>query len=235
MHTMDVLHGVVHVHRNLLPSDKAQVALFQKCLVFHVGNCLDDTHDFTLQIHQCFDVLLDAFLKVDNDDNPQLIFESLNSTGLDLSEGDKIRNFILMGLPSKAQDEYYDKYWNRIEECTRYDVSSFVRDYLSVKQLAIPSQKKIYVNFKEYVEQQELSAEGLLKDLLSYAKRYEILLKGGTKSKALNACIYRLNRLETTVTRPFFLEVLRLLDSGKIDMQQVTEVFLITENYLFIA
>ena len=172
-------------------------------------------------------------ITLNNDDNPQLIFESLNSTGLDLSEGDKIRNFILMGLPSKAQDEYYDKYWNRIEECTRYDVSSFVRDYLSVKQLAIPSQKKIYVNFKEYVEQQELSAEGLLKDLLSYAKRYEILLKGGTKSKALNACIYRLNRLETTVTRPFFLEVLRLLDSGKIDMQQVTEVFLITENYLF--
>lgn len=149
-------------------------------------------------------------ITLNNDDNPQLIFESLNSTGLDLSEGDKIRNFILMGLPSKAQDEYYDKYWNRIEECTRYDVSSFVRDYLSVKQLAIPSQKKIYVNFKEYVEQQELSAEGLLKDLLSYAKRYEILLKGGTKSKALNACIYRLNRLETTVTRPFFLEVLRL-------------------------
>lgn len=172
-------------------------------------------------------------ITLNNDDNPQLIFESLNSTGLDLSEGDKIRNFILMGLPSKAQDEYYDKYWNRIEECTRYDVSSFVRDYLSVKQLAIPSQKKIYVNFKEYVEQQELSAGGLLKDLLSYAKRYEILLKGGTKSKALNACIYRLNRLETTVTRPFFLEVLRLLDSGKIDMQQVTEVFLITENYLF--
>lgn len=172
-------------------------------------------------------------ITLNNDDNPQLIFESLNSTGLDLSEGDKIRNFILMGLPSKAQDEYYDKYWNRIEECTRYDVSSFVRDYLSVKQLAIPSQKKIYVNFKEYVEQQELSAEDLLKDLLSYAKRYEILLKGGTKSKALNACIYRLNRLETTVTRPFFLEVLRLLDSGKIDMQQVTEVFLITENYLF--
>lgn len=172
-------------------------------------------------------------ITLNNDDNPQLIFESLNSTGLDLSEGDKIRNFILMGLPSKAQDEYYDRYWNRIEECTHYDVSSFVRDYLSVKQLAIPSQKKIYVNFKEYVEHQELSSEDLLKDLLSYAKRYEILLEGNTKNKALNACIYRLNRLETTVTRPFFLEVLRLLDSGKIDMSQVTEVFLITENYLF--
>ncbi len=172
-------------------------------------------------------------ITLNNEDNPQLIFESLNSTGLDLSEGDKIRNFILMGLPSKEQDEYYDKYWNRIEECTKYDVSSFVRDYLSVKQMAIPSQKKIYISFKEYVEQQSIDAEELLKELLAYAKRYEILLCGETKNKALDSCIYRLNRLETTVTRPFFLEVLRLYDEGKIDISQVADVFIITENYLF--
>lgn len=172
-------------------------------------------------------------ITLNNEDNPQLIFESLNSTGLDLSEGDKIRNFILMGLPSKEQDEYYDKYWNRIEECTKYDVSAFVRGYLSVKQMAIPSQKKIYISFKEYVEQQSIEAEELLKDLLAYAKRYEILLCGGTKNKALDSCINRLNRLETTVTRPFFLEVLRLYDEDKLDMSQVADTFLITENYLF--
>lgn len=68
------------------------------------------------------DELFDAICKLEiinitlsNDDNPQLIFESLNSTGLDLSEGDKIRNFILMGLPANVQNEYYDKYWNKIE------------------------------------------------------------------------------------------------------------------------
>ena len=172
-------------------------------------------------------------ITLNNEDNPQLIFESLNSTGLDLSEGDKIRNFILMGLPAKEQDEYYEKYWNRIEECTKYDVSSFVRDYLSVKQLVIPSQKKIYISFKEYVELSLLGAEELLKDLLAYAKRYEILLNGNTKNKALDSCINRLNRLETTVTRPFFLEVLRLNNEGKLDISQVTDIFLITENYLF--
>ena len=186
------------------------------------------------------DELFDAICRLEiinitlnNEDNPQLIFESLNSTGLDLSEGDKIRNFILMGLPSKEQDEYYDKYWNRIEECTKYDVSSFVRDYLSIKQLAIPSQKKIYISFKDYVDQKSIETEELLKDLLAYAKRYGILLSGGTKNKALDACIYRLNRLETTVTRPFFLEVLRLYDENKLDISELTEIFLITENYLF--
>lgn len=186
------------------------------------------------------DELFDAICRLEiinitlnNEDNPQLIFESLNSTGLDLSEGDKIRNFILMGLPSKEQDEYYDKYWNRIEECTKYDVSSFVRDYLSIKQLAIPSQKKIYISFKDYVDQKSIETEELLKDLLAYAKRYEILLSGGTENKALDACIYRLNRLETTVTRPFFLEVLRLYDENKLDISELAGIFLITENYLF--
>ena len=172
-------------------------------------------------------------ITLNNEDNPQLIFESLNSTGLDLSEGDKIRNFILMGLSSDKQDLYYDQYWNSIEECTGYDVSSFIRDYLSVKQLAIPAQNAVYANFKSYAEQTALETESLLKDLLAYAKRYKILLHGNTKQKALDGCIYRMNRLSTTITRPFFLEVLRLHDEGRLDIDQVTEMFLITENYLF--
>lgn len=186
------------------------------------------------------DELFDAICRLEiinitlnNEDNPQLIFESLNSTGLDLSEGDKIRNYILMGLPKQKQDEYYEKYWNCIEKCTKYDVSSFIRDYLSVKQFVIPSQKKVYINFKKYVEDSSLKIIEILEDLLSYAKRYNILLCGKTSSKELNSCINRLNRLETTVTRPFFLEVLRLYDENQINLNEVAEAFSITESYLF--
>lgn len=186
------------------------------------------------------DQLFDAIFKLEiinielnSEDDPQLIFESLNSTGLDLSEGDKIRNFILMGLPANLQDEYYEKYWNKIEECTKYDVSSYIRDYLSVKQQAIPSQKRIYANFKDFLEFSNIQTEDLLEEILAYANRYKVLLNGGTNSKFLNACIYRLNRLESTVTRPFFLEVLRMYDENKLDISQVTEIFLTTENYLF--
>lgn len=186
------------------------------------------------------DELFDAICRLEiinitlnNEDNPQLIFESLNSTGLDLSEGDKIRNYILMGLPKQKRDEYYEKYWNCIEKCTKYDVSSFIRDYLSVKQLVIPSQKKVYINFKKYVEDSSLKIIEILEDLLSYAKRYNILLCGKTSSKELNSCINRLNRLETTVTRPFFLEVLRLYDENQINLNEVAEAFSITESYLF--
>lgn len=172
-------------------------------------------------------------IKLDKDDNPQLIFESLNSTGLDLSEGDKIRNFILMGLPNEDQEKYYENYWNRIEICTKYDVTSFIRDYLSVKQHATPQQKKIYSTFKDYVDYGKIETQQLLADMLCYAKRYQILLGGKAESAELNGCIARLNRLETTVTRPFFLEVLRLYEESVLTLVQTTEVFRYTENYLF--
>lgn len=189
-----------------------------------------------ITIDQLYDALFTLEIiniELTHDDNPQLIFESLNSTGVALSEGDKIRNFILMGLPAKEQNDYYERYWNKIEVCTDYDVSLFVRDYLSVKQQIIPSMNKVYFTFKSYVQTSAAETEALLKDLLAYAKWYEILLKGKTTDKQLNACINRLNRLETTVTRPFFLEILRLHSENKLTIGEVREIFLFAENYLF--
>ena len=173
-------------------------------------------------------------ITLNQDDNPQLIFESLNSTGLALSEGDKVRNFILMGLPSAQQQEFYEKYWNKIEECTEYQIDAFIRDYLSVKQQSTPTMSKIYFAFKHYVEETGQGTEPLLKDILGYARLYAILLRGGNADdKRLAACINRLNRLETTVTRPFFLEVLRLKREGTLSVDDAVCIFLVTENYLF--
>ena len=187
------------------------------------------------------DELFDAICKLEiinislnHEDNPQLIFESLNSTGLNLSEGDKIRNYILMGLPNDQQTKFYEKYWNRIESYTDYDVSSFVRDYLSIKQQSTPNMNSVYPTFKKYVEDAEVAdIEPLLKDLLEYAKRYAFLIKGGHSAERLNSCIYRLNRLSTSVTRPFLLEVIRLSESGALTADELIEVFHFTESYLF--
>ncbi len=187
------------------------------------------------------DELFDAICKLEiinislnHEDNPQLIFESLNSTGLNLSEGEKIRNYILMGLPNDQQTKFYEKYWNRIESYTDYDVSSFVRDYLSIKQQSTPNMNSVYPTFKKYVEDAEVAdIEPLLKDLLEYAKRYAFLIKGGHSDERLNSCIYRLNRLSTSVTRPFLLEVIRLSESGALTADELIEVFHFTESYLF--
>lgn len=174
-------------------------------------------------------------ITLDQQDNAQLIFESLNSTGLALTEGDKIRNFILMGQPPKAQNRLYDTYWTTIERCTGNDVSGFVRDYLSVKQQTTPTISNVYRSFKEYAEKVRLPIDSLLDDLRRYARFFEKLLtcKSGLKDKKLDDCLYRMARLEIVVTRPFLMEVLRLNQDDKLSVDDVLQVFLITENYLF--
>lgn len=174
-------------------------------------------------------------ITLDQHDNAQLIFESLNSTGLALTEGDKIRNYILMGQPPKDQNKLYDTYWTTIERCTGNDVSGFVRDYLSVKQQVTPTISNVYRAFKDYAERAQLPIEALLEDLRRYARFFEKLLicKSGLKEKKLDDCLYRMARLEIVVTRPFLMEVLRLNQDGKLTVNDVLQIFLITENYLF--
>lgn len=175
-------------------------------------------------------------ITLDNDDNAQLIFESLNSTGLALTEGDKIRNYILMGLSPDKQEEYYSKYWTKIENCTASDVSGFVRNYLSIKQQVTPTVSTVYKAFKKYVNTEKISLDFLLEDMLKYARIYQKLLNGesGLGCKRLDDCMYRLNRLEITVTEPFFMEILRLNQDGeKISVEDLVQIFQITENYLF--
>ena len=174
-------------------------------------------------------------ITLDQHDNAQLIFESLNSTGLALKEGDKIRNFILMGQLPKDQNRLYDTYWTTIEKCTDNDVSGFVRDYLSIKQQITPTISNVYRAFKEYAERVQLPMDDLLDDMRRYARFYEKLLtcKSGLKDKKLDDCLFRMARLEIVVTRPFLMEVLRLNQDGKLSVDDVLQIFLITENYLF--
>lgn len=174
-------------------------------------------------------------ITLDQGDNAQLIFESLNSTGLALTEGDKIRNYILMGQSPKEQGKLYDTYWTTIERCTNNDVSGFIRDYLSVKQQVTPTISNVYCAFKEYAENSQIPIDALLEDLRRYARFFEKLrtCKSDLKNQKLDDCLYRMMRLEIVVTRPFLMEVLRLNQDGKLTVDDVLHVFLITENFLF--
>ena len=188
---------------------------------------------------QVISITLDRY-----NDDPQLIFESLNSTGLALSEGDKIRNLILMGQPVELQENLYKKYWQAIEIYAgdnNHDVSAFIRDFLSVKLQKTPGLTKIYLGFKDYLYgqyEENKDVEYILQELLAYSRRYGILLKGNSNKNTkdiarLNTCIYRLNHLETTVTRPFLLEILRLNDEGALTDADTFNVFSMVETYIF--
>lgn len=95
--------------------------------------------------------LYDAITKLDivsislqpqNGDDPQLIFESLNSTGQDLEPSDKIRNFVLMGLKAKQQERFYRTYWEPLENTVqRNEINKFIRYYLAVKTRKLVNEK----------------------------------------------------------------------------------------------
>ncbi len=84
-------------------------------------------------------------------DDAQLIFESLNSKGLDLSEGDKVRNFLLMGFSQDQVDNYYQELWRPMEKNCQGELSEFIQYYLAIKYGRSPSMRSLYLDFKDYV------------------------------------------------------------------------------------
>ena len=174
-------------------------------------------------------------ITLEKGDDAQLIFESLNSTGLALSEGDKIRNFILMNLPTDKQNKYFEKYWIKIEDFTNKRIDNFVRNYLSIKTFSMPTMSKVYFEFKDYVYKHNDSLEELLEDMLRYSKFYRKLIDGesGFKNKDLDNSMFNLKRMEITVTEPFLMEVFSLNDKGELSLDDLIGIFNTIEIYLF--
>ncbi len=103
-------------------------------------------------------VVVDIALNRDQD-NPQLIFESMNSTGRELSQADLIRNFVLMGLEPAMQTRLYEQYWRPMEvdfgqEAYGTHFDGFMRHYLTVKTGEIPNVRHVYAEFKKHARAQ---------------------------------------------------------------------------------
>jgi len=187
---------------------------------------IDDLYDAISRL-QTIDIFLEK------DDDPQLIFESLNSTGLELEEGDKIRNFILMGLSSELQEKYYEAFWNKIEKNTHFKVSDFFKDYLTLKLNRTVVIKDIYFTFKDYVKKNNDDIEALLQDLLEYSKLYAIILNPMQYQNSFTAVLVRLSQLEFTVIFPVVLAILKRWNEKNLTDQEVTDLLRVTEIFLF--
>lgn len=170
-------------------------------------------------------------IRLDEDDDPQLIFESLNSTGLDLSEADKIRNYMLMSLEPAEQDRLYTKFWNPIEENTKYDPSSFVRDYLTMKQGTIGRKDKIYFIFKEYAERTGINKSELLEDMHHYACIYGQIDNANIGTDKLNRKLNQLRTLDSTIAYPFFMAFFDYTAKECLSENEIYQIIDIIEAY----
>ncbi|MGO1869359.1 MAG: DUF262 domain-containing protein [Sphingobacterium sp.] len=172
-------------------------------------------------------------------DDPQRIFESLNSTGLELSQSDLIRNFILMDLEPRRQREIYDTVWKPIEENARDSllqkslVSDFIRDYLTLRNKKIPNKSKVYDEFKNLsFDKSETEFYQELEEIKSLSLHYKKLVNPSLVSdRELGRELQYIDRLEINVVYPFLLQVFEDYDNGLLDRSEFINVLKLIQSY----
>ncbi len=182
-------------------------------------------------------VVVDISLNRDQD-NPQLIFESMNSTGRELSQADLIRNFILMGLEPKLQSSLYNDYWRPMElgfgqegYVTHFD--SFMRHYLTVKTGEIPNVTAVYEAFKQYSRSLNDGIEVLVADIRAYAGYYCAMALGAETDPDLKLAFHDLRELKVDVAYPLLLEMYHDYATQVLQQSELLQAVRWVESYVF--
>ncbi|NBD25638.1 GmrSD restriction endonuclease domain-containing protein [Paenibacillus glycinis] len=183
-------------------------------------------------------IVVDIALDRDHD-NPQLIFESLNSTGLDLTQADLIRNYVLMKLEPKEQNEIYMDYWYPMEknfgnlnDSTLFD--RFMRDYLTVKTGRIPNISDVYSSFKEYVYNLKGNTiEQIVSDIYRYSKYFVKLSFQTEPDKEINQVLTDINTLKVDVAYPLLLELYVDYEEQSLQKKEFISILRMVESYVF--
>lgn len=148
-------------------------------------------------------------------DNPQRIFESMNSTGRELSQADLIRNFVLMGLEPTLQTRLYEQFWRPMEvdfgqQAYSDQFDSFMRHYLIVKTGEIPNVNEVYEAFKKHGRSPDAAkagVEALVKDIRDFARYFCAMALGAEQDQDLKAAFHDLRELKVDVAYPFLMEL----------------------------
>lgn len=174
-------------------------------------------------------------------DDPQLIFESMNSKGIELTQTDLTRNYIVMETEVKKQEDFYNQYWRAMEEnfkqsekqSKREDLfNKFVRHYLTIKIGKIPNEKRVYEAFKDYQQKEGIEIEDLLKDLQKYCGYFCQIAFKKEADKDLNKALGFLVDLEMDVIYPLLLELYSDYKDGVLSKQDFIPIIALTESYL---
>jgi predicted transport protein len=213
---------------------KQNFALFDNLL----GGCKEDYTTVCKGLAKL--VVVDIALTRDQD-NPQLIFESMNSTGRELSQADLIRNFILMGLEPDLQTRLYGQFWRPMEVAfgqEAYDTyfDAFMRHYLTVKTGEIPRLNEVYEAFKGHARAPETAkagVEALVKDIRDFARYFCAMALGNEPDSELKVALHDLRELKVDVAYPFLLELYHDYATGVLPKIDLVEAIRLVEAYVF--
>lgn len=183
--------------------------------------------------------LMIVYISLERDkDNPQLIFESMNSTGKDLSQADLIRNYILMGLEPNLQTRLYGKYWRAMEQDfgqENYEkfFNAFVRHYLTIKSGEIPNIAKVYESFKEYHQNNNAEMEVLLQDMKKYCEYFCFIAFKKEQDCELKNAFCNLLELQNDTAYPLLLALYEDYANARLSKEDFKEIVSLIESYIF--
>ena len=183
-------------------------------------------------------MLVDISLSRDND-NPQLIFESMNSTGLALSQADLIRNYVLMDLESNRQERLYNEYWRPMELAFGQDAygthfDGFMRHYLTFRTGEIPRISRVYEEFKRFAQREEHpSIDSLLAELYEFAIYFCAMALYKEREPRLKAAFRDLRELRVDVAYPLLLELYDDYAKGTLSLDDFVQAVRYIESYVF--
>ncbi len=169
-------------------------------------------------------------------DDPQLVFESMNSKGIELTQTDLIRNYIVMETEIEKQEGFYNKYWRAMEEDFKQNkkwFDRFVRHYLTIKTREIPNTNKVYVALKDYRQKEGIGIEDLLKDLQKYCGYFCQIVFKKEADKDLNKALGFLVDLEMDVIYPLLLELYSDYSDGVLSEDDFKSSIELIESYIF--
>ncbi len=185
-------------------------------------------------------VIVDIALSRDQD-NPQLIFESMNSTGRELSQADLIRNYILMGLEPRQQTRLYEDHWRPMEvafgqEAYGIHFDAFMRHYLTLKTGDIPNLRSVYDAFKSHARSPEVAKNGVdavVADIHAYAGYYCAMALDKEPDKHLASAFRDLRELKVDVAYPFLLELYHDYIEGMLSKGEFVQAVRLVEAFVF--
>jgi uncharacterized protein with ParB-like and HNH nuclease domain/predicted transport protein len=186
-------------------------------------------------------LVVDVALARDQD-NPQLIFESMNSTGRELSQADLIRNFVLMGQPPDLQERLYTLHWRPMELAfgqeaySGNEFSAFMRDFLTLQTGEVPLLDQVYDTFKAYTRRPEVEQAGiesLLEQVGAVARLYTRIVLGKETDPALHQAFLNLRELKVNVVNPLLLELYGDHEAGLLSKGELLEALQLLESYVF--
>jgi predicted transport protein len=206
-----------------------------------IGNRLAGTGCLVQKRGACKLLVVDVALSRDQD-NPQLIFESMNSTGRELSQADLIRNYVLMGQPPDLQERLYTLHWRPMELAfgqeaySGNEFSAFMRDFLTLKTAEVPRLDLVYEVFKQYERQPavaETGIEALLRDLHTTAIRYCRVALRQEPDPQIKDAFHYLRELKVNVVTPLLLELYGDFQAELLSREELLDALRLLEAYVF--